>query len=425
VNVSPRSLFRGAFRALRSFAWAALAAVGRAAARRGAKPIGEPRRVLILQLQQLGDSVIFSPTLRALRERLRDAEIDVVASPIASQLYAKSPHINKIIRADGWGMRGKRMRVFSVVRVFWALRARRYDWVIADATETSFRYALAAFVAGARVRIGFDVASRGWLFTHRLVLPDAIPLAKCNLEIARLVGANTEAQPEEISFDESDVEKVSALLAAHGVSASRRIVVLHPGSNWQSKLWLADRFAKVADTLARARDCSVVLVGTAREAEEVESTRQAMQMPSVSLLGKTSLTELAALCARASLFIGTDSGPRNVAGAVGVPAIVAMSAQEETGRWFGYRPSEVMIRADARCMGCYLSRCAHRLCMRSISAEDVITLALERFRVGAPPSALFPQFVEAAVPDRLYVEVAGTPTADCSTLRRLARMTAA
>jgi heptosyltransferase-3 len=393
--------------------------VGIAGARRE-RAIGHPQRILILQLQQLGDSVVFSPTLRALRERFREAEIDLVASPIASQLYAKSPYVNQIFRADGWGMRGKRMRLRSVIRVFRALRTRRYDMVIADATEHSFRYALAAFATGAPVRIGFDVASRGWLFTHRLVLPNAIPLAECNLEIARAVGANPEPRPEEIAFDSEDSERVEALLASRGIAPSRRILVVHPGSNWQSKLWLADRFAKVADAIAEARDCSVVFVGTPREADEVEATRRAMRMPSISVLGETSLPELAALSARAALFIGTDSGPRNVAGAVGVATIVVMSAQEETSRWFGYRPAEVVIRADARCTGCYYSRCAHRLCMKAISADEVVRLALQHIPPGSRSSGEGRGFVSARVPDELYAEVAGSPDADCATLRRLA-----
>ena len=384
------------------------------------KTVGTPRRILILQLQQLGDSVVFSPTLRAIRERFPDAELDLLTSPIASQLYAKSPYPSRIFRADRWGTREHGTRLLPLVPLIRKLRARRYDWVIADATQHSFKYSLIAFAIGAPVRIGFDVDSRGRLFTHRLALPSDAPLALCNLAIACVVGANAQPRPEEISFDAEDTSRIDALLRERGIAQETRVVLIHPGSNWQSKLWYADRFAKVADAVAMRSHCCIVFVGTAGETVEVEATRSAMHADSVSLVGATSLTELAALCARASLFIGTDSGPRNVAGAVGTRTVVVVSAQEDTSRWFGYRAGELAVRASARCIGCYYSRCAHRLCMRAISENDVIELTFGEPPARRQPASALP-VINVPVPESLYVAVAGSPDADCASLRRLAR----
>ena len=421
VERSPREdKLRSTGVAPRGRLWSATVRVLGTLLRRRERPIGQLKRILILQLQQLGDTVVFTPTLRAIRERYPDAEIDLLAGPIACELYRKSPHANTIYRADSWGKMAQGIRWRPLIPTIRAIRARRYDCVIADATELSLKYTLMAFLTGARVSIGFDVDGAGSLHTHRLSLPPDLPLAQCNLEIARLLGASTERRPEEISFDDGDVARVAALLGAHGIGMTSRLAVIHPGSNWQSKLWDPTRFARVADSLVDRAGCAVVFIGTHGEAAEVEATRRAMRSSSVSLVGKTSLTELAALCAGAWVFVGTDSGPRNVAGAVGARTVVVMSAQEATGRWFGYRPNETVVRATARCIGCSFARCAHRLCMATITDDEVAQLALASPSPRGAKSAVTTGLVEPSVPASTYAAVAGDPDADCAALRRLA-----
>jgi heptosyltransferase-1 len=406
---------------LRKHIRAAVLRVLRLIAKREAElPIAAPRRILILQLQQLGDTVVFTPTLRALRQQFPDSVIDLLASSVAAQLYAKSPHPTRIFVASGWGSRAHGTRLTPIIPLLRALRARRYDCVIADATQHSFKYSLIAFAIGAPLRIGFDVHEGGALFTCRLPLSADIPLAYSNLAIARALGADSPSPLEEVSFDAEDTGSVDTLLATLGASPSIPLGVIHPGSNWQSKLWYPERFASLADALVREAGCAIVFVGTALEENAVERTRAAMKSPSLSLVARTSLTQLAALCARASVFVGTDSGPRNVAGAVGAPTVVVMSAQEGTNRWIGHRPTETAVRADARCMGCYYSYCAHRLCMDAIGDEDVIRVALAM--LAAPRGTVrVSRILQKSVPSGLYERVAGTAAADCRTLRYLAR----
>jgi ADP-heptose:LPS heptosyltransferase len=93
--------------------------------------------------------------------------------------------------------------------------------------------------------------------------------------------------------------------------------------------------------------------------------------------GETDLCQLGALIARADLFVGTDSGPRHVAGAVRCPQVTVMSSLDDPWRWGLDRPSEVILRTDPSCHGCMLSECSHRLCLDLISADRVIAACQE------------------------------------------------
>ena len=378
--------------------------------------LGTPSRILVLQLQQLGDTVAFTPTVRALRNRFPEAEIDVLASPIAAQLYAKATHVDSVYTATRWGP-GHGTPLRPLLPLLRALRARRYDWTITDATQQTFKYSLIPFLVGAPVRIGFDVEGGGTLHTHRLPLPGDTPFAISNLEIARVAGAWADSVVEEVPFDESDAAAVAAKLADRAVSGERPIALIHAGSNWQSKTWSAERFAAVADALIEEGGADVVFVGGGADRGATELTRRSMRNPCASLVGETSITELAALSAVARVFVGTDSGPRNVAGAVGAPTVVVMSAQEDTSRWIGYRVGERVFRSNVRCIGCYYARCAHRLCMAALPAADVAIEALAALREPRSAAILH----EVDVPEALYRSVAGAPDADCAQLRALAR----
>lgn len=381
----------------------------------GQLTIADPRRILILQLQQVGDTVVFSAALRAIRRRFPDARIAALVNPVSAQLLEPSPHLDELIVAPDWNRLRGGHRLLRMLPQLRAIRRMRFDCVIADVTEQSLAYAIIARVTGAPVRVGFASARASRLYTLRVPFRADAPFVLCNLDLARALGADAGDAREEVAISEAAADGATRLLAEGGLAA-QRLAVVHPGSNWQSKTWYADRWAVVADDLAR-RGLAVVFVGTPGERDAVESARAAMTARSVSLVGRTTLPELAAVIARASLFVGTDSGPRNIAGALGVPNATVMSAQEDTDRWRGTREGETVLRANARCTGCYLAHCAHRLCMHAIEVGPVLEACAAALAADGPRP---PREVRIPVPDRVYEAVAGTAAASCERLRTLA-----
>jgi ADP-heptose:LPS heptosyltransferase len=380
-----------------------------------------PRRILILQLQQIGDSVIFTPTLRALRARFPRSEIHMLASPVAAQFYKKSPHVDRIHVATSWSTSRKGKRLRPLVPVLRALRRERFDCVIADIAQQSFKYSLIAYLTGAPLRVGFNRDHRGFLHTCQVPFRPDENWVECNLDLARAFGLVTTGSREEVGFDASDVERLRDQLRSAGHDERRRLIVLHTGSNWQSRTWYTDRWARLADTLREEHAADIIFVGGSSEKVYVEGIRSLMTGPSISLVGATDIPALAALASRLDLFVGTDSGPRHVTGAVGAPHVTLMCAQDDTDRWLGFRPGEVIMRSEPACRGCYFATCAHKVCMDAIELDAV--LARCRALMAAPdPRATLPVLDRVALPPRLRPFVAGLTGKE---LRALAKVPAA
>ncbi|HKO18187.1 MAG TPA: glycosyltransferase family 9 protein [Acidobacteriaceae bacterium] len=325
-------------------------------------------RILVLQLQQLGDSIVFTPTLRAIRERFPDAQIDMLCSPVSYELYRKCPYIR---RAFGAAWRGpSARRLLSLLRVLLPIRREHYDLAIADATEVAALYGITAAFTGAPARIGFDDAYRGTFYTHRLQRPSGIDFVSCNLEIARLLGARTDSAQVEAYYDDDDLRHARELLAR--VGPERAFIAIHPASNWQSKTWFPERWANLADQLAQRYEGHIIFVGASADGAYVSEIARLMQSPAISLAGETTLPQLAALLSISDLFVGTDSGPRHVAAGAGANRVILMSSQDLPERWDFHQPMEIILRTDPACSPCFQSYCSHRTCMGQISESMVM-----------------------------------------------------
>ena len=336
----------------RALPWVA-AVAGRAVRQEPDGPVALPERakVLLLQLQQVGDSMAVSPLIRALRERYPDMSLDILASPAAAAVHRKSPHIHAI-RSSARGV--------------------RYDCVIACVNQVSFSYALTAAMTGARRRIGFDVDHAGFLFTRRLAVPKGVNVIRANMLIAAAVDADASHPVEEFWFDDADRETAARLVP------DRPYVVIHAGSNWQSKTWYADRWAAVVEGLA---PLIPVFVGTQADAPLIDQIGRGM-----SIAGKTDLCQLGAVMERAELCITTDSGPRHIAGALGRPLVTLMSSLDKPYRWTFDRANEIVLRTDPPCAACLLSYCSHRTCMDRLTVDAVLSACAQARRHSQLPT---------------------------------------
>ena len=330
-------------------------------------------RILVLQMQQLGDTVIFTPALRAIRRRYPNARIDLLVNQISYQFYKKCPYVDHLY--VDVGPQGKSWRLRQLLPLLRQVRRIRYDLVLADVTQVAARYATVAFLTGARMRVGFEADDRGFLYTTRLPRPEGADFIECNLRLAAALGASTDSRQVECFFDTQDYEYAGELLGAGNRNGPT--IVVHPASNWQSKTWFADRWASVCDALVEEHNARLVFVGTEREASEITSIMERMKSPALSVAGRTSLSQLAAVIARADLFVGTDSGPRHVAAGTGRPQVTLMSSLDIKTRWHFNRPNEIVLRTDPSCSGCQLSYCSHRRCMDAISTSLVLNACSE------------------------------------------------
>jgi len=292
-----------------------------------------PKRILIIRLDRIGDVVLSTPVITALRQAYPHAFISMMVRPVCAELVQGHPHLDDVILYD----KDARYRgVFATVVFALKLRARRFDTAIV--LHPTRRSHWIVWLAGIPRRIGYDRKS-AWLLTRRVTHRKQEGLkheAEYALEMLRPLGIECAGVPcPTLAVSASAAARVEQLLRARGVSSSR-LIAIHPSASDASKRWLPERFARVADRLIDQQQAQVVLVAGAEHHEDARAVEQAMQRPALNLAGQLSIGELAAVCQRCDLLLSNDSGPVHVAAAVGTP-VVAIFGRNQPGinatRW--------------------------------------------------------------------------------------------
>lgn len=351
------------------------------------------QRILVIKLADLGDVLTATPALRALRQHFPQAQIDVLLTHHTQSVLAHSAHVDNLIPSDNFRFVDGRpltlRHVRELVLLLHRLRRPGYDTVLVMHHLTTraglWKYTLFARATGARVILGLRPPhQRAAFLTH--AVPDGGFGSRHEidywLEMVQVLGAHPESAAMEMSLAPADEAwAATQLQGIRGRKAAMPVVIIHPGSGGYSpaRRWAATNFAIVADALQDA-GVRVVLVGTASDG--TEAVRAAMQTAPVDLTDQTSLHQLAALLARANLFIGGDSGVTHLAAATGVP-LVAVFGPSNAAAWGPREPHQHVLQADLPCSPCaYVGHglglrhgCAARTCLKQITPAQVLHAA--------------------------------------------------
>ena len=356
------------------------------------------RRVLVVRLRSIGDTVLATPSLIALKRFMPDARVDILLEDWVAPLLDGFEHVDNVIAVG----RGTKERL----RIAWKLRRNGYDVVFnlhGGTTSTFFTRA-----TGAPHRIGYTDYQYSFLYNHRLSSSaefwgtPATHSAEQQLALLGHAGVPVEDRPrssltvsaEALRSIESrfqGVEQSRELLeyeyadgtfhrtvgapgdlAANG-DALANFALIHPAAAFATKQWAPDNFARVAEYLA-ARGIKRVAVATKSESGVLRSLAEASRVP-IFTLDDLSLPEIAALASRAKLFVGNDSGIAHIAAAVGTPTVVVFgSSNRDHWRPWTDAPNEIVFEEFA-CQPCAGYECAkfrEPNCILSVRPEKVI-----------------------------------------------------
>lgn len=285
-------------------------------------------RILLVRLRQIGDVVFTTPAVRALRQRFPDAHLSYIVEPAAAPIVIGNPDLNEVIVAPrGRGVRG----LLDDLALGRRLRAQRYD--LAIDFHGGPRASLLTWLSGAPERLGYAVAGRGWMYTRRVARPRELrPRHSVEnqwdlLTPLGVAAPDRSAFPVSMALDPAVASSVAARLAAAGVAAGDRIVVIHVSAGNPFRRWPAAHFAELAASLAADPARRVIITSGPSEqdaAARVIADAKALDPAAASRVlscGEFSLTELRALLDRAALYIGGDSGPLHIAATTGVPVV--------------------------------------------------------------------------------------------------------
>ena len=302
------------------------------------------RRALVIKLRHHGDVLLATPVISTLKRLAPRCEIDALAYADTAPMLAGHPDLAQLHLIDrNWKRQGLRRQGAAEWRLVRGLRARHYDLVVHLSVHTRgawlVRLLRPRWSVAPRFRGGFWEKS----FSHFYPAQSHSyrHTVDTNLDALRALGLTPQPADMQVKLvpGHEAEERVAGLLAAAGI-ADAGFIHIHPASRWGFKCWTAERVGALCDALA-AHGWPLVLTA-APEAKEKELVAAALAAraavspaPTLDLSGKLTLKELAALAARARLFVGVDSAPMHIAAAMGTPTvgIFGPSGDREWGPW--------------------------------------------------------------------------------------------
>ncbi|MGD9110239.1 MAG: lipopolysaccharide heptosyltransferase II [Phycisphaerales bacterium] len=363
----------------------------------------DKQNLLVWLPSPMGDAILCTPALRAIRKHFPEAKITYLGNTVAKEVLSPCSF------CDEW-MEAKDQNIFDLAK---ELKKRRFDEAILF--KNSFGSALSVFLAGIKSRIGYSRDGRGILLTEELYPPKDIkgkfmPISMIDyyLAIASWLAAETSDRTLELAVATNDYAGLKAKLSDVVDSPGPLIVLVPGGAFGLSKCWPSERFAETADWLIDNYNAKVLISVAPAEAERKIATQICgyAEHELVNLAERAlSLGELKVLFSLADLVICNDTGPRHIAIAFGRKVITLFGPNDPAWTQTGYE-NEVQIIGKAPCVPCLKSKCQQKehLCMESITTERVCGAAvyLMQGKKASDISDTRQQFVQVA--DALFVD---------------------
>lgn len=308
---------------------------------------GEVRKVLIIRLRSIGDTVLATPSLFALKRFLPNAEIDILVEDWVAPLLNEHPHVNRVVVLERSGFVAR-------TRVAREIRSARYDVVYNLHGGTTATFLTRA--TGARHRVGYKTYQYSQLHTHQapspLLLWGQLKTHSVEQQLA-LIGWTgvpvTDRPRTHLGLSREAAEAVNQRLAEAGLE-DRKIALIHPAAAFATKQWPAENFARIAEFLVE-RGFAPVAIAAPHELDVVNAVISEASVNIVSF--DLSLPEVTALAARSQLFVGNDSGVAHIAAAVGARSVVIFGSSN-IAHWRPWnRAAAEVVFEEMPCQPCH------------------------------------------------------------------------
>lgn len=378
------------------------------ARRKRTTPVAEPNdlRILLLRPDHLGDLVLTTPVLHALRQRLPGAHITMAVGPWSSEIVARHRDLNRVMTLlfPGFTRAPQRALAPYILLLSAAQQLRRADYDLAINLRPDFWWGAALlYLAAIPRRIGYALPPGTPFLTDALPFrsPELATISSLRLASAALQSLGRESLPEPftpqvypLDYHPTGEEQrqVAERLAREGIDETTPLIVIHPGAGAAVKLWRANGWASCANTLpahpahltfdAPAR---IILTGSRNERPLLEEIARGMQEAPL-MLTELTVGQLAALLGHAKLVLGVDNGPLHIAVAQGTPTLQLFGPTDPRifGPW-GDPQQHRVLASTYRCPSCPAIPCGrldipprdlpNHPCVRKLADQDVLTAA--------------------------------------------------
>lgn len=313
-------------------------------------------KILVIRIDQIGDLILSTPAIRAIRRIFPDATIDVLVQEYTKDILINNPNVNRILCYKKDGIKEK------------------YD--LAISLQPGFIPNLLTFKSRAKIRLGISGWGGGFFLTHkisdnRLKVPRHEALF--SLDVVRMIKQDVFETDLEISITNSGEEFAEEFLVKNNIDKFTPLVVIHPGAREKYKRWRKDGFAMLADKLISEKKVKVILIGDKQEKDLLSEISSLMQQKAI-LINGAALSEIISIIRRSWVFVGNSSGPMHIAAALGVPVVAIFGNIHPLDSYISWRPlckDYIVVHKDLNCRGCHPSDCRKYHCLDKISPQEV------------------------------------------------------
>jgi ADP-heptose:LPS heptosyltransferase len=366
-----------------------------------------PERILFIAEGQLGDVMVITPALRAVKESNKSAFVSILLlyrrkytetskfedavirkSPFkgTAEVFLNNPYVDEVLELDRSALRilkgFKRFR--AELENIKNLRMHKFDTVIC--TFPQDRFALYSFLSGARIRIGQKKQGLNFFLNHKPdINQNTFGVLKYFCSLLKPLGLKCNNEDTIFNIPQDDKVSAEKFFRENNLQNSKCVIGIHPGSSQHDRKWLPERFAELINFLKNEAKADVILFYSDYDIPYINEIKKGLKVNIVEAKTKT-LSALASLFSMCTLCITHSSGPRHLAAAVGTQTLGIFDKCDDI-RWAIYdKTRHPVIKTQVPCAVCPVDRCLGIIpdgevyssyCMRDIKTEDVIRKAKE------------------------------------------------
>lgn len=284
----------------------------------------EIKRILIFQIGGIGDVLRIFPVIKALRDEFPEAAIATL-SEFGDELFDLFPYSHIKVKKYRYEPRGRHRSIVKKVTFFRAIKRDGFDLVYNSNRGVGIIEAsVMAYLIGARHRLGFEKNGAGLLNTLRVEFRYDQYILEQNFNLLKKISVEVKEKDIRIRIPEKDKIFLSLFLKEHSIPEEKWFITVHPGAKYdgQHRMWPLEKYSTLIQEILSLYKATIILIGN--EAERVLGTEISSKVQSpdlINTMGKTTITQMAAVLANSDLFIGNDSGPLHLAVALKTPSI--------------------------------------------------------------------------------------------------------
>ncbi len=328
-------------------------------------------KILIIKLSSLGDIILSTAALRAIREKFPQAnfKISFLIGEDSKDILLRCPYIDELLVCD---LKNKDRGLNGLWGIGRILRKKNFDIVI-DLQNSRSSHIL-SYLAASVNRYGYDNKKLAFLLNHRIKdQKPAIDPVTHQFRVLKMLGIDLLDNRLELWPSGEDVKHVEELLNEQWLSEVQKVVGINISASkrWSTKLWPRQYLGRLCEELG-FRDIRVVITGTEQDLVYANMLINSLKNTKIiNACGKTSVNELAALIKKCHVFISGDSSPLHIASAVGTP-FIALFGPTDSRRHLPPGKNYIVINKGLDCSPCYKTRCRTKRCMVEITPEEVL-----------------------------------------------------